>query len=151
MALHSPQLVWHVLRQHNCFAVRRGDTRFSREKFNLRNEDTYKSSGLVRKSAVDLQLAPATTGPTDHVVVSIKTKKSLYRPSKNNASFTLKKGFRKGARALKKSVEQVRPDLVGDALSRYSRLRRSMLPKKTIVKKRRSKNTTAATAATPSK
>uniref|UniRef100_A0A6B2LQM3 Ribosomal eL28/Mak16 domain-containing protein n=1 Tax=Arcella intermedia TaxID=1963864 RepID=A0A6B2LQM3_9EUKA len=134
---HSPEILWKVVSEHNAFLVKRGRLAFSREKFNLKNENSFRSSGLVQSAGVDIR--PAAKG----VLLSIRSKKAARsrNPKKTTSTtVTLKKDVRRGARAIRKVTSAIRPDLVQDALARYTRVRTTQGPTKTIEKRHKKAN-----------
>ena len=72
----SDSLVWHLLRDNNCFLHKRGRTtrngavQFSSEPGNLMNVNTFKYSGLANSKAIDLQAK--TNGDKHRVVMGKK-------------------------------------------------------------------------------
>ena len=59
----SEALVWHLVRDNNCFLHKRertsraGSVQFSSEPGNLMNVNTFKYSGLANNKTIDLQIA----------------------------------------------------------------------------------------------
>ena len=57
----SDALVWHLIRDNNCFLQKRGRTsrsggvQFSSEAGNLLNVNTYKYSGIANSNTIDIQ------------------------------------------------------------------------------------------------
>lgn len=57
----SDALVWHLIRDNNCFLHKRGRTnrsgsvQFSSEAGNLMNVNTYKYSGIANSNTIDIQ------------------------------------------------------------------------------------------------
>ena len=58
----SDALVWHLIRDNNCFLHKRertnraGGVQFSSEAGNLLNVNTYKHSGIANSSTIDIQV-----------------------------------------------------------------------------------------------
>ena len=59
----SEALVWHLIRDNNCFLHKRGRTsregsvQFSSEPGNLMNVNTFKFSGVANNKTIDLKIA----------------------------------------------------------------------------------------------
>ena len=72
----SDSLVWHLIRDNNCFLHKRGKTsraggvQFSSEAGNVMNVNTFKYSGLANSKTVDIQAA--TNGDKHRVVLTKK-------------------------------------------------------------------------------
>ncbi|KAJ1421179.1 ribosomal L28e protein family-domain-containing protein [Ochromonadaceae sp. CCMP2298] len=106
----SEALVWHLIRDSNCFLVKRGRTpvvgpvRFSTEPGNLMSAHCFKYSGIANNSTVDVSM---------DVVLKTKDPKIVNKPTKAYTSVAMK------GQSVKKTVATVaaatlasRPDLL---------------------------------------
>jgi large subunit ribosomal protein L28e len=116
----STDLIWHLVKNNNAFLVRRDRCSFSTEAGNLRNLHARRFSGLVQKRAIDIQASADGKG----VVLSVKSSKpsASRKPATQWNKVTLKKDFRRTARAIKGAARSYRSDLTGAALARYTKL-----------------------------
>merc|ERR1712183_127511 len=123
----STDLIWHLVKNNNAFLVRRDRCSFSKEAGNLRNLHARRFSGLAQRQAIDIQASADGKG----VVLSVKSSKpSLSRkPVSSWQKVTLKKDFRRTARAIKGASRKYRSDLTSAALARYSKLYYAAKPK----------------------
>ena len=113
-------VVWECIKRHNAHLVKTPNSRitFSRERGNLRNINTFKSSGLAHNRVVDVRRAEK------GVILRIKSPKvSRSRlPARSFDSTVLKQHFRRSHRAISKRLRGYRPDLRRAALARMSAL-----------------------------
>ena len=101
-------------------------TEFSGEPGNLKNLNSRKYSGLTGGAAVGVEAAEDGNG----AVLLTTSKKSARSRKPSKSKVVLKKDARRGARVVAKQVESgKRGDLKGDALARYSAIKRSQARK----------------------
>ncbi|KAK4523268.1 hypothetical protein GAYE_PCTG50G1161 [Galdieria yellowstonensis] len=114
------ELLWHLVKGHNAFQIRRKGVTLSTEKGNLKGVSTFKYSGLAQPKAVDI--APATE--TFGILYSKKrTKKDAARkPSREFHTDVVKKGFLGCAKVVSKDLANYRPDLKKLAIARISKI-----------------------------
>ncbi|KAJ1476545.1 ribosomal protein L28e [Baffinella frigidus] len=135
----SPDLLWMLVRKNNAFMVKKdmGRIQFSKEPYNLTNQNSFKFSGLCNSKAADIQ------GAENGVVLGIKSQKGknspakLYKTTKCARDFT--RDFRRVAKCIKNTVGgYYRPDLSRAALTRWTKFHRSLkitAAKKGVAKK----------------
>jgi len=130
----SNDIIWSIVRQHNSFLVRRDGVTFSTEPGNLRNEHTFRSSGLAQHRTVDVS---AGNGGVMLTLRSTSAKKQR-TPKHMSYSMVLKKDSRPAARRIAAELNKYRPDLKADALARMTRVKKSLggVTKKTQKTKR---------------
>jgi large subunit ribosomal protein L28e len=116
----STDLIWHLVKKNNAFLVKRDRCSFSSEPGNLRNLHARRFSGLAQTRAVDIQAAADGKG----VVLAVKAGKTGLRrkPAQEWRKTSLKKDFRRTARAIKGATRKYRSDLTSAALARYTKL-----------------------------
>ncbi|GJQ10775.1 hypothetical protein GpartN1_g2566.t1 [Galdieria partita] len=114
------ELMWHLVKGHNAFQIRRKGVTLSTEKGNLKGTNSFKYSGLARSKAVDIRPATETFGIS---YSKKRTKKNAVgKPSKLFHTETLKKGFSGCARVISKELSTYRPDLKKIAVARISKI-----------------------------
>eukprot|EP01113_Clastostelium_recurvatum_P010315 TRINITY_DN150_c0_g1_i1.p2 TRINITY_DN150_c0_g1~~TRINITY_DN150_c0_g1_i1.p2 ORF type:complete len:168 (+),score=31.15 TRINITY_DN150_c0_g1_i1:52-504(+) len=108
-------LLWNTLRNTSSFAVKRDGVVFSRDKRNVSAIHSYTYN-------------PSTNSRNVYVTANKKGASLIVkqgngrRPASQNKSVKLNKHFRASAKTIRGVVGNVRPQLVGAALRRYSRL-----------------------------
>ncbi|KAG0459041.1 hypothetical protein HPP92_022169 [Vanilla planifolia] len=139
MATISDPLIWEIVKKNNAFLVKQfgngnAMVKFSREKNNLYNVNSFKYSGLANKKTVSIQPA----GKDLSVVLATTKKKKQNRPASISHRSVMKKEFQRVARAVINQVSDnyYRPDLTKAALARLSAVRRSLQVAKSGPKKR---------------
>ena len=81
----SSELTWQLIRQHNCFIVRRDGATFTTEPNNLTNKHSFKYSGLANKSAVGVDFNRDANGNIVRgCVLSKKSRKCANRSQPRN-------------------------------------------------------------------
>ncbi|KAI8983624.1 ribosomal protein L28e [Pilobolus umbonatus] len=124
----SAELVWAIIKNHNSFLVKRQGVQFSSEASNLKNENTFKYSGLANYKSV--AITPATRG----VRVTIKKGGKQQKPLKSLNSIVISKGPRQTSKSVANLIARgtkYRPDLRAAAVARASAILASQKPKKT--------------------
>ena len=82
----SDALVWHLIRDNNCFLHKRGttsrdgDVQFSSEPGNLMNVNTFKYSGIANANAIDVSMKGS------RVVMTHKNAQKLNKPNTSKKS-----------------------------------------------------------------
>jgi large subunit ribosomal protein L28e len=128
MANVSAELMWPIVREQSCFAIKRKvngrsgmgkyGPRFTKEPNNVTGINSFKYSGLVNDKTVGLRQAEK------GVVLTKKTRKPdrLNKPSKLYNNVTLTKDFRRVANAIIKETQAnyYRADLTKAALAKWS-------------------------------
>lgn len=138
---------------NNSFLVKRNGKQFSREKYNLRNLNSYKVlfrdsvwlavlihqySGLVNAAAVDLSAGTGSSvrfnlkksgasyvnKPASHPTNGVLNKVRPWATYSVETCVLYPKDYRKGAAAVKAVVSSYRADLTGDALARFNQLKK---------------------------
>jgi len=133
MAGVSPDLIWQVVRTHHSALVTRGGHRFSREKFNLSNKHSFSSSGFASPAGVDVNVSKSG--------ITLAAKSTRHTSPAATKSGVLSKGFRSGARTVKRVAGGARHDLSHAAIARFSQLKHaSHRPALAGVKKPRRRN-----------
>lgn len=133
----SADLQWLLVRNNNAFIVKRDGLCLSKEKGNLMNIHSFKFSGLVNPSAVDVSLNDKT------IVLSTKRPKKCNKPSKTFTSCNLTTHKSNGKFVNADTIERAtsasayRADLTRFALARYAALNSSLSTKTKGVKKER--------------
>mmetsp|Transcript_48826 Transcript_48826/g.115991 ORF Transcript_48826/g.115991 Transcript_48826/m.115991 type:complete len:145 (+) Transcript_48826:26-460(+) len=137
----APDLLWMLTRANNSFLVKRdgGRTQFCKEQFNLKNQNSFKFSGIANSKGCDLQ-------PTENgAILTIKSQKGKTKPAQLCKVTKMARGaerfdndFTKVAKCIKNTVGgYYRPDLTKHALARWTKLHKS-------IKKAKSKGAAAA-------
>jgi large subunit ribosomal protein L28e len=130
MANVSAELLWPLVRDHSCFAIKRKVSgrsgmgkhgpRFTTEPNNLMGINSFKWSGLVNAKTVGL------TQAEKGVTLTKKTRKPtrLGAPNKMYNTVSLTKDFRRVANAIVKETQSnfYRADLTKAALAKWSLL-----------------------------
>jgi large subunit ribosomal protein L28e len=128
MANVSAELLWPIVRDQSCFAIKRkicgrsgmgkSGPRFTMEPYNVTAINSFKYSGLVNAKTVGL------TQAEKGVTLTKKTRKPsrLDKPKNLYNSVTLTKDFRRVANAIIKETQAnyYRADLTKDALAKWS-------------------------------
>ena len=114
----SSNVVWELVKRNTAFTLKRGNHTFTTEPQNLTNRNTFQYSGFAAPKTVDVSASD------DGIVLTTKSAKSdrTSRPSKALTRTTLRKDFRRVARAVKNTTDNYRPDLTKAALARASAL-----------------------------
>jgi large subunit ribosomal protein L28e len=125
----SESLVWHLIRDNNCFLKKVGNTsrttevQFSSEPGNLMNVNTFKYSGVANNKAIGLNAGKTAKGAST-IVLTRKNAKSLSKPAKATSSIPLKALKKRSLKALNNLVGtgKYRADLASAAKARFNRL-----------------------------
>ncbi|KAK2986238.1 hypothetical protein RJ640_027333, partial [Escallonia rubra] len=132
MATVPGPLIWEIVKKNNSFLVKQfgngtAGVRFSKERNNLFNLNSYKHSVTIQPGGKDLSVLLATT----------KTKKQN-KPAALLHKSVMKKEFPRMAKAVANQVagNHYRPDLKNAALARLSAVNRSLKVAKSGVKKK---------------
>jgi len=130
MANVSAELLWPIVRDQSCFAIKRkvpgksgmgkAGPRFTKEPNNVTGINSFKFSGIVNAKTVGLEAAEkgVTLTKKSRKPMRLNTPNKLY----NNVSLT--KDFRRVASAIIKETQSnfYRPDLTKHALAKWSLL-----------------------------
>ncbi|CAM9401378.1 unnamed protein product [Phaeothamnion confervicola] len=134
----SKDLTWLLVKDNNCFLQKRngktprsGFITMSAEPLNLTNKNSFKASGLANTRAVGIEEGKDFKGNS---VAFLQLKASCIfgggasKPKLAVGATLLKKCWRSGANTVTKQVEGTyyRPDLTGAALTRWSKIHRSI-------------------------
>jgi large subunit ribosomal protein L28e len=116
--MSSDTLTWLLTKKTSSFLVKRSGNEFAREKFNLKNINSRKYSGLASTKAVDLTLADK------KITLTTKVEKNVRKPAKAENVVPLRKGARGGANTIRANISRsfYRRDLKKAALARWSKL-----------------------------
>ncbi|DAZ96926.1 TPA: hypothetical protein N0F65_012029 [Lagenidium giganteum] len=111
-------LTWLLTKNTSSFLVKRNGNEFTSEKFNLKNLNCRKYSGLASGKAVDISLA------NKKVTLTTKIAKAVRKPAKAENAVPLRKGARGSANTIRANISRnyYRRDLKRAALARWSRL-----------------------------
>ena len=141
----SEALVWHLIRDNNCFLVKRhrtardGAIQFSKEPGNLMNVNSFKYSGIANEKTIDISSAMVAKakgkGSAAAVILSTKTGKTLNKPKASVSKEVLKKN----KDAIKKVADfsSYRGDLAAAAKTRYNKLFKDAQTRRGLGKKAR--------------
>eukprot|EP00771_Trimastix_marina_P003977 gnl/Trimastix_PCT/70.p1 GENE.gnl/Trimastix_PCT/70~~gnl/Trimastix_PCT/70.p1 ORF type:complete len:127 (-),score=44.45 gnl/Trimastix_PCT/70:94-474(-) len=118
----SEDLIWSLVRRHNCFQKKVGGHIFSTEKGNLTGVNTKRYSGLANKKVVDVDIK--IKGHKKRIVLSKKKPGTAQRkPAKMFWSQTYRPNDKLASRiALEVATTQYRPDLRKAACKRAKML-----------------------------
>lgn len=116
--MSSDSLTWLLTKKTSSFLVKRNGNEFAREKFNLKNINSRKYSGLAANKAADISLADK------KVTLTTKIAKAARKPAHAESVIPLRKGARGGADVIRATISRTyyRRDLKKAALARWSRL-----------------------------
>eukprot|EP01116_Phalansterium_solitarium_P002211 TRINITY_DN12077_c0_g1_i1.p2 TRINITY_DN12077_c0_g1~~TRINITY_DN12077_c0_g1_i1.p2 ORF type:complete len:136 (+),score=38.84 TRINITY_DN12077_c0_g1_i1:82-489(+) len=128
----SADLVWSVIRNRSSFLVKRNGLQLTSEPFNLKNENSFKFSGLANSKAVDI-----TPNKERGVVLSLKSKKRSNQYKLKTNKTVLRRDFRRSSRSIVSQLKQYRPDLRNAALARLSAITKAS--KTVAVQKKKSR------------
>ncbi|KAK3018438.1 hypothetical protein RJ639_004255 [Escallonia herrerae] len=139
MATVPGPLIWEIVKKNNSFLVKQfgngtAGVRFSKERNNLFNLNSYKHSGLANHKTVTIQ-----PGGKDLSVLLATTKtKKQNKPGALLHKSVMKKEFPRMAKSVANQVadNHYRPDLKNAALARLSAVNRSLKVAKSGVKKK---------------
>eukprot|EP01129_Flabellula_baltica_P014514 TRINITY_DN6962_c0_g1_i1.p1 TRINITY_DN6962_c0_g1~~TRINITY_DN6962_c0_g1_i1.p1 ORF type:complete len:139 (-),score=40.09 TRINITY_DN6962_c0_g1_i1:66-482(-) len=129
--VHSETLVWQLIKNQNAYLIKRNGNELATEEGNLKGINSFKYSGLARKKTVDLEETE------DGLSLTTRKQNQLSQPATGYSEVVFTKHARKTANSLRAILKQYRPDLVGAALGRASKLRQVSKPRKTHFKKGR--------------
>ena len=146
----SESLVWHLIRDNNCFlkkagrTSRSGEVQFSAEPNNLLSVNTFKYSGVANNKAIGLSAGKTAKGKAT-IVLTRKNAKSANKPAKTVTSIPLKAQKKRTAKVLNNLVGtgKYRADLASAAQARFARLHEA-----TYARGSKSKSTRAGKVAT---
>lgn len=123
------EMLWDVVRRSNAYMVRRDGVTFSKERHNLRNEHSYKYSGLAQPKTVGVveEKIPGSASDQKHVQLVNSVPKQLNHPKRVQQRTALRKGHVQSHKAINRFTyaKHFRPDLRKDALARYSQYAKS--------------------------
>lgn len=137
----SSSLVWQLIRTSSCKVVKRNGLMLSREKGNLNNKHSFRSSGLCNPKAVNIVATRATAKAKKTPALDLKNAKTedARKPAKMWRRNHLKKGGRRASAATAAVVGRYRPDLKKDAAKRMDKVLASLkVAHKPVKKGRRS-------------
>ncbi|CAG9333444.1 unnamed protein product [Blepharisma stoltei] len=133
----SSDLLWELLRNNNKYLIRRQNTDFSTDPYNLVNIHSQKFAGIASTSAIGV----ATRKKGEPVTLKAKKlrKYGLKGKTHHEEKITVKKaGYSGKAKSTIVSlVENRNPSLAKAASERMQKLHRSEQPKKTITRRNR--------------
>ncbi|CAG9329774.1 unnamed protein product [Blepharisma stoltei] len=137
MASVSSDLLWELLRNNNKYLIRRQNTDFSADPYNLVNIHSQKFAGIASTSAIGV----ATRKKGESVTLKAKKlrKYGLKGKTQHEVKIAVKKGDYSGRAksALVSLVESRNPGLAKAASERMQKLHSSEHPKKTITRRNR--------------
>ncbi|CAG9334022.1 unnamed protein product [Blepharisma stoltei] len=137
MASVSSDLLWELLRNNNKYLIRRNNTDFSTDPYNLVNIHSQKFAGIASTSAIGV----ADRKKGEPVVLKAKKLRKYGAKGKtqHEDKITIKKGGYSGRSksTLASLVDSRNPSLVKAASERMQKLHKSEHPKKAITRRNR--------------
>uniref|UniRef100_A0A0N8AL39 Large ribosomal subunit protein eL28 n=1 Tax=Daphnia magna TaxID=35525 RepID=A0A0N8AL39_9CRUS len=129
--MSNDTLTWLLTKNTSSFVVKRNGNEFAKEKFNLKNINSAKYSGLANGKAVDISL------DDKKITLTTKIAKAARKPVKSENEVPLRKGARAGANTIRANISRnfYRRDLKQAALARWSRLSTVAKIEKGLLKK----------------
>ncbi|KAF1315205.1 Ribosomal protein l28, partial [Globisporangium splendens] len=130
--MSSDTLTWLLTKNTSSFLVKRNGNEFSTEKFNLKNINSRKYSGIASGKAVDLSLNDK------KITLTTKIAKAARKPVKAENVVPLRKGARGGANTIRANISRnfYRRDLKKAALAKWSLLSTVAKVEKGVLKKK---------------
>lgn len=132
LQMSSDTLTWLLTKNTSSFVVKRNGNEFSTEKFNLKNVNSRKYSGLASGKAVDISLNDK------KITLTTKIAKAARKPVKAENVVPLRKGARGGANTIRANISRnfYRRDLKKAALAKWSQLSTVAKIEKGVLKKK---------------
>lgn len=142
MADMSPALMWHCVRNRNCFLVKRNGIQLTSEPGNVMNKNSFQYSGIANDKSIDISIDEADEDPKMiKLSMKLKAPKRKNQPKNNVSTTPLNKNFRRVAHAISSQTagQWYRADLTDMALARWSALHRLAMVKKGLKLKAKTK------------
>eukprot|EP01135_Chromosphaera_perkinsii_P008455 Nk52_evm23s1360 gene=Nk52_evmTU23s1360 len=133
----SADLQWSVMRKTSSFIVPRAGKLFSSDANNVTGKHSFSADGLVNKKTVGVTAGENNKG----VVLTLKNKCGLKKPSKAYRQVKLSRGARRTMNAIKSATagSYYRGDLTKAAMAKASAILKSQKPLAPAQKKKRSR------------
>merc|ERR1711998_33950 len=121
----SADLKWLLVRNYNCFQIKRDGITFSTEPQNLTNLSTYKYSGLANDKAIGVDIATIKGEDEEKTMHKIKLKTKAGHSKQYGREGLPKRDIE--SIAGRTAGRYYRTDLKAAAVARYLKLRKSLL------------------------
>nr|CAX71978.1 ribosomal protein L28 [Schistosoma japonicum] len=122
----SSHLIWDLIKNNDCFLMKRGPECFSRDPLNLKNKNCFRYCGLVHKKAIGIKEERYGKG----VVVTTKNVAKDHKPAKAVTRTKFVRGRRRTLQKIRNLTckQKYRRELKMLALRRASALMLNMKP-----------------------